>query len=118
MEASASFVGARIIGEHGAGKTRLLREFLEPLVDERVVRVFALPSQRHRKEMVRAAVAIRDENHPRPVRGDHPASVGERIGRDVVLGLRLDVRPILSQCKNAVVINRCDDVLCRLHHLT
>ena len=39
VEASSSFVAARVVGEHGAGKTRLLREFLDPLVDELVVRV-------------------------------------------------------------------------------
>jgi serine/threonine protein kinase len=39
MEASASFVAARMVGEHGAGKSRLLREFLDPLIDDLVVRV-------------------------------------------------------------------------------
>ncbi|MEZ4295781.1 MAG: protein kinase [Polyangiaceae bacterium] len=38
-EASSTFVAARVVGEHGTGKSRLLREFLDPLAGELVVRV-------------------------------------------------------------------------------
>jgi serine/threonine protein kinase len=38
-EAATSFVAARVVGEHGVGKTRLLGEFLDPLSHDFVVRV-------------------------------------------------------------------------------
>ncbi len=39
LEASSAFVAARIVGEHGVGKTRIVREFLDTLADDFVVRV-------------------------------------------------------------------------------
>ncbi len=39
MEASSAFVAVRLVGDHGVGKTRLVREFLDTLADDFVVRV-------------------------------------------------------------------------------
>ncbi len=37
VEASSAFVAVRVVGEHGVGKSRLLREFLDPLDGEELV---------------------------------------------------------------------------------
>ena len=40
VEATSAFIAVRLVGEHGVGKSRLLREFLDPLEgEERIVRV-------------------------------------------------------------------------------